>query len=141
MPFHPFPHKKLQLLFCLVLFFNTAFSQDYIIKHDFHSDYTSYFKIDKNKDTIQVKEISFKKPGRIVLKVENFNPFYWNAKVTSFQKPVEEQSSYVQVFTSFTKSLGLNLNFSLPPAARGVQQGQQQSGNQEAVMKGLEFNQ
>lgn len=75
-------------------------AQDYIIRHDFQKNNTSFFQIGKNHDTMQVKEVGLKKPGRITLKVDNFNPFYWDAKVTVFKKPVDEESSHIGLFVS-----------------------------------------
>ncbi|HEY6062418.1 MAG TPA: hypothetical protein VIV35_02345, partial [Chitinophagaceae bacterium] len=84
----------------LFLLTQKAGAQDYIIRHDFQKNNTSYFQVGKNHDTIQVKEVGLKKPGRITMKVENFNPFYWDAKVTVFKKPVDEESSQVGLFIS-----------------------------------------
>ncbi len=84
----------------LLFFMLKAGAQDYFIRHDFQKNNTSYFQVGKNHDTAQVKEIGLKKPGRITLKVDNFNPFYWDAKVTVFKKPVDEESSQVGLFIS-----------------------------------------
>jgi len=140
MPDRRHHHYKAIIFVCFLFFAHAGFTQDYIIRHDLQKDNTSFFKIGKEKDTIPVRKIGFKKPGRIILKVENFNPFYWNAKVTTFEKPVEEQSSYIQMFSGLTKSLGLNMNFNMPVITKGSAAGQQ-SNNKEALIKGLEFNQ
>lgn len=76
--------------------------------HDLQKDTTNFFKINKTKDTIKVSEIGFKKPGRISVRVENFNPFYWNAKVTVFKRPVDEESGQIGMFIGgLTKGLGI----------------------------------
>ena len=140
MPLPNIYRRKGSILLCLLFFFNANYAQDYIIRHDLQKDNTSFFKVGKDKDTIQVRKIGFKKPGRIILRVENFNPFYWNAKVTTFERPVEEQSSYIQIFSGLSKSLGLNMNFNMPVITRGSPPGAT-GNNKEAVIKGLEFNQ
>ncbi len=58
---------------------------------------------------MKVRSVDLRKNGRIVLKVENLNPFYWNAKVTSFKNPVLEESGYADLFNPIgvlTKGFG-----------------------------------
>jgi hypothetical protein len=72
---------------------------------------TDYFKVLKQKDTIRVNGISLKKSAKILLEVDNYNPYYWNARVTAFKKPLEEEVSYAGVFNPFSvlgQSLGLS---------------------------------
>ena len=90
-----FPTVAMALIFSFA-----SQAQEYIIKHDLQSDQSVYLRKDKGKDTIVVKSIRMKQPGRISLVVNNFNPFYWNAKVTAFKKPVEEETSHVGLFIS-----------------------------------------
>jgi hypothetical protein len=74
----------------------SGMSQQYLIKYDLSNMKSNYFRI--GQDTSRVRSVDLKKNGRIILKVENFNPFYWNAKVTSYKVPVEEESGYGNVF-------------------------------------------
>lgn len=102
--------KKGCIISCLLFLFFQSRAQDYIIRHDFQKDNTTYFQIGKNRDTSVVKEINQKKPGKIILKVDNFNPFYWNAKVTVFKKPVDEESSHIGLFLAgLTKVSGAGI--------------------------------
>ena len=71
-------------VFLLMIVFATgaAYSQDYVIKHDLISDKTAYYRISKPADTAVVKNILMKKQGKLTLFVDNYNPFYWRAKVS-----------------------------------------------------------
>jgi hypothetical protein len=80
-------------------------------------DTTIIYKYGKSKDSTAVSDISFRKPGRINLKVENFNPFYWDAKITTFKRPVDEESGHIGMFlSSMTSALGLS---GFPAISRG----------------------
>lgn len=109
------------LLLCA---FVNAGAQQYLIKYDLINLKSNYYKI--SGDTSRVRNLDLKKNGRILLKVENFNPFYWNAKVTSFKNPVQEESGYGNVFNPITVlAQGLtNLTGSIPlldlPASKGA---------------------
>lgn len=72
-------------------------AQQYVIKYDIQSQRTNYFRVDRN-DTAKIKNIDLKKNGRIMLQINNYNPFYWNARVTAFKSPVEEEVGYGDVF-------------------------------------------
>lgn len=74
----------------------TASAQQYMIKYDLNSFKSNYYKIDG--DTTKVRNVNLKKNGRVILKVENFNPFYWNAKVTSYKTPVQEEAGFANAF-------------------------------------------
>ena len=63
-------------------------AQQYLIKYDMHDMKTEYFRIDD--DTTKVRKMDLKRNGRIILKVDNYNPFYWDAKVTTYKNPVNE---------------------------------------------------
>ncbi|MDX2046826.1 MAG: hypothetical protein SFU87_08565 [Chitinophagaceae bacterium] len=88
-----------------------ARGQEYVIHHDMIRETTDYFKVLKQKDTVKVSGISLKKSAKILLEVDNYNPYYWNARVTAFKKPLEEEVSYAGVFNPFSvlgQSLGLS---------------------------------
>ncbi len=100
MPLPPPKFKTAGFLACLVLLFQQIQAQDFIIKHDLIKDNTFFYRVGENRDTLSIKEIGLRRPGKISVDVENFNPFYWNAKVTTYTRPVEDQSSYVGMFLS-----------------------------------------
>jgi len=108
--------KTGKILVILLFLFQNANTQDFTIIHDLQKDSSSFYKFSKSKDSVAVSEISFKKPGRINLKVENFNPFYWNAQVTTFKRPVDEESGHIGMFISTLTSV---LGVSGFPATRG----------------------
>lgn len=110
-------HQKTGKILVILLFLSQqAKTQDFIIVHDLQKDTTGFYKFGKAKDSVAVSEIGFRKPGRINLKVENFNPFYWNARVTTFKRPVDEESGHIGMFiSSLTGVLGVS-GF---PAIRG----------------------
>ncbi len=125
MPFLKTYFKAVSTLSGLFFLCYQSQAQDYVIKHDFQKNNSNFYKVDKNHDTLQVKSIDLRKPGRITLKVDNFNPFYWNAKVTVFKKPVDEESSHIGLFvSSLTKGLGVSSMFPTRsgPLSEAVQQ-------------------
>lgn len=73
-----------------------ANAQQYLIKYDLNSLKSNYYRI--GTDTARVRTLDLKKNGRIILQVDNYNPYYWNAKVTSYKNPVEEESGYANAF-------------------------------------------
>lgn len=96
-------------------FFSVAFvcllsssvnAQQYLIKYDIQSERSSYFRINKEKDTVKIKNIDLKKNGRIFLQINNYNPFYWNAKVTAYKNPVEEEVGYGNAFNPISVLAG-----------------------------------
>ena len=91
----------------LVGMITSANAQQYLIKYDLHNYKSNYYKIEG--DTDRVRSVNLKKNGRIILKVENFNPFYWNAKVTSYKTPVQEESGYGNAFNPFSVAIVLVL--------------------------------
>lgn len=104
--------KSATRLFFLVYGIGIAFcgrSQEYVISHDMNSNRTEYFKVVKQRDTVRVKSIATRRAARISLNIGNFNPFYWNARVTAIKKPTEEQTSNAGVFNPLSllsKGLG-----------------------------------
>lgn len=114
MTFPPPLQKTGKMLAILFLLFQQAQAQDFVIVHDLLKDTTSFYRIGKAKDTVRVPEIGFRKPGRISLEVDNFNPFYWNAKVTT--RPVEESGSIGMFMNSMTSVLGIS---GFPSVSRG----------------------
>lgn len=115
---------KFLILACAALAVGELQAQQYLIKHDIHSKKTGYFKV-SNSDTVKVKNIDLKKSGRILLQVNNYNPFYWGAKVTTYKNPVEEEVGYADAFNPISVLAGgfSNLAGSLPmldlPKSRG----------------------
>jgi hypothetical protein len=71
-------------------------AQQYLIRYDLSSMKSNFYHI--GQDTSRVKKVDLKKNGRIILRVENFNPYYWNAKVTSYKNPVDEESGFGNAF-------------------------------------------
>jgi hypothetical protein len=71
-------------------------AQQYLIKYDLNSLKSNYYRI--GSDTAKVRTLDLKKNGRIILQVDNYNPYYWNAKVTTYKNPVQEESGYANAF-------------------------------------------
>lgn len=88
-----------------VLLSSSLHAQQYLIRYDIQSQRSHYYKIDQ-QDTTKVRNIDLRKNGRILLQVNNYNPFYWNAKVTAFKSPVEEEVGYGDVFNPFSVLAG-----------------------------------
>lgn len=78
------------------------FCQNYVISHDLQKERTTYYRVGKNNDTTRVSNIHIRKSGRIILQVDNYNPYYWNAKVTTYKKPVDNQASSAGAFNPFS---------------------------------------
>ncbi|RYD79872.1 MAG: hypothetical protein EOP53_08955 [Sphingobacteriales bacterium] len=81
-------------------------AQQYLIKYDIQSQRSEYYRINKTKDTVKIKHIDLKKNGRIFLQINNYNPFYWNAKVTAYKTPVEEEVGYGNAFNPISVLAG-----------------------------------
>jgi hypothetical protein len=76
------------LLLCfLFLTADKIYSQDFMIIHDLVKDTSRYLKIVNKKDTQNVSGIVLKTPGRVKLRVDNFNPFYYRAEASVTAKP------------------------------------------------------
>lgn len=99
-----YPKQFMKQLFpvLLLLLSNTVFSQNYIIRHDLQKEQTKYLRVGKHNDTTKVNSINISKNGRIILQVDNYNPYYWNARVTAYKKPVDNQSSSGGAFNPFS---------------------------------------
>ena len=115
--------KVLSAAVCFLLS-SSLYAQQYLIKYDMQSQHTDYYKI-QQQDTSKIKNIDLRKNGRILLQVNNYNSFYWNARVTAFKNPVEEEVGYGDVFNPFSVLAGGmgDLMSSLPmldlPKSRG----------------------
>ena len=81
-------------------------AQQYLIKYDIQNQRSSYYRISKERDTLKVKNIDLKKNGRIFLQINNYNPFYWNARVTAYKTPVEEEVGYGNAFNPISVLAG-----------------------------------
>jgi hypothetical protein len=88
--------RLLFFAFLLCVLPSLASAQQYLIKYDLNSLKSNYYRI--GSDTDRVRTLDLKKNGRIILQVDNYNPYYWNAKVTSYKNPVEEESGYANAF-------------------------------------------
>jgi hypothetical protein len=87
---------------CLVL---TGAAQQYLIRYDILNHQTSYYKI-KQKDTVVVKQVDLPGSGQLLLHVENYNPFYYGAKVSAIKGVSENQQSFADVFNPFSVLAG-----------------------------------
>ena len=96
--------KFYSVAFCCILSVSTQ-AQQYLIRYDMQDQKTKYFKV-QQEDTIKVKNIDLRKNGRILLQVNNYNPFYWNAKVTAYKTPVDEEVGYGGAFNPFSVLAG-----------------------------------
>lgn len=88
--------RNLLLVLLLLIAVDGLQAQQYLIRYDMNSLKRNYYRVDN--DTSQVRRMDLRKNGRIILSVDNFNPFYWNAKVTSFKNPVDEESGSAGAF-------------------------------------------
>ena len=82
-----------------------SFSQQYLITYDIHDKGINYFLVNR-KDTTKIKNIDPNKNRRITLLVDNYNPFYWNARVTAFKNPLSEEIGYGNAFNPFSVLAG-----------------------------------
>lgn len=82
-----------------------SFAQQYLITYDIHNKKTNYFLVN-SKDTAKIKNIDPNKNRRIILQVDNYNPFYWNARVTAFKNPVDEEVGYGNAFNPISVLAG-----------------------------------
>lgn len=93
-------------LFVSVLFISaTCMAQQYLIRYDILNQQTAYYKI-KQKDTIQVKEVDLPGSGQLLLQVQNYNPFYWNARVSAIKDVSQNQESFSDAFNPFSVLAG-----------------------------------
>ncbi|MFT3980770.1 MAG: hypothetical protein QM687_09900 [Ferruginibacter sp.] len=88
---------------CLLV--SAVSAQQYMIRYDIYNQKSNYFRVNKN-DTTRIKNIDLKKNGRIMLEVQNYNPFYWNAKVTAYKNPVDEEVGYDNAFNPISVLAG-----------------------------------
>ena len=105
--------KHLLLSLCTLLTLSVS-AQNFLIRHDLIKEKTEFFKINRDKDTVKVDAINLKKAASIKLEVENYNPFYWNAKVTTYKRPVEEQVGFGAVFSPFMGLMKTVMGTALP---------------------------
>src|SRR4030095_4821954 len=104
-------HLLLSLITLVALSVN---AQDFLIRHDLIREKTEYYKISHSKDTLKVDAINLRKATNIKLEVENYNPFYWSAKVTTYKRPVEEQVGFGAVFSPFMGLMKSVMGTALP---------------------------
>ncbi|HEY1112585.1 MAG TPA: hypothetical protein VGE66_03460 [Chitinophagaceae bacterium] len=80
-------------------------AQQYLIRHDLHSKKTQYYRI-QDKDTARVRHAGLKANSRLLLQVDNFNPFYWDAKVTAIKTPEPEAAAFDGAFNPISVLAG-----------------------------------
>ncbi|MFT3680018.1 MAG: hypothetical protein QM791_07075 [Ferruginibacter sp.] len=80
-------------------------AQQYLIRYDILKHETTYYRI-KQKDTVAVKQVDLPGSGQLLLQVENYNPFYWNARVTSIKDISENEQSFSDAFNPFSVLAG-----------------------------------
>lgn len=97
----------MKLLFSISIFFISApgLAQQYLIRYDILKHETVYYKI-KQKDTVQVKQVDLPGSGQLLLQVENYNPFYWNARVTAIKDVSQSEQSFSDAFNPFSVLAG-----------------------------------
>lgn len=106
--------------FLFVLFFSESKAQQNLIKYDLLTGKTVYFSINKKKDTAELPTSVFRKPGAIELQIENYNPFYWNAKITTYKKPADEEVGFTGLFNPIN-AIGKNVLKMLPSLIPDIQ--------------------
>ncbi len=99
--------KKFVFLLLAILMVGSAYSQDFIIKHDLVADKTSYFRVstpagNKPADTSAVKSFLLKKQAKLTFSVENYNPYYWHAKATAINIQDDDKSTNAGLFNPFS---------------------------------------
>ena len=87
------------------ILFIVANAQQYVIKYDIFKQKSNYYRVNK-EDTVRIKNIDLKKNGRIMLELNNYNPFYWNAKVTAYKNPVDEEVGFDNAFNPISVLAG-----------------------------------
>jgi hypothetical protein len=94
-------------LFSIVVFFVSASvsAQQYLIRYNILTHETGYYKI-KQKDTVAVKQVDLPGSGQLLLQVENYNPFYWNARVATIKNVTESEQSFSDAFNPFSVLAG-----------------------------------
>lgn len=97
--------KLFSVAICCLLS-SSLYAQQYLIKYDIQSQRSDYYRITREKDTVKIRNIDLKKNGRIFLQINNYNPFYWNAKVTAYKTPVEEEVGYGNAFNPISVLAG-----------------------------------
>lgn len=103
--------KPYSYLFLLTVFASAGRlnAQDYLIRHDMLSEKTSYLKILNRSDTAAVKDVVFRRQGKLMVDVENFNPHYWKVKATAIKKLEGDEANSSGLFNPFsilTQGLG-----------------------------------
>lgn len=74
---------------CFLLLFSHAQSQDLLIKYDFQSGKTMYFKIKSDGIEIAINKPNIKKNNKFILQIQNINPFIYNITYQVSQKEVK----------------------------------------------------
>ena len=94
-------------IFTAFLFFSSVCQGQYVIKYNLHNSKTSYFRVNRN-DTTEVRRMKAKNNDRINLTVENYNPFYWNVRVTAIREEADQkgENTGFNPFSALAKGLG-----------------------------------
>lgn len=78
-----------------------ATGQDYFIKYDLVNEKTEYYKISARKyDTVKINAVNIKADSKLTIQVDNFNPFYWDARVQTLKKK-SDQNDFRGIFNPF----------------------------------------
>src|SRR5689334_14581914 len=87
--------------------FLTVCSAQIVIRHDLQNQKTTYLKIE-TRDTVPVKKPKVKSDYPVILQVENFNPFYYGAKVVPVTQEANNpgNAAVFNPFSVLAKSFG-----------------------------------
>ena len=94
--------KAVQLFFFSQLMYLNVHAQDHLIQHDLVGNKTRYYKVQKVTDTTATEAVIFKKNGKLTLKVDNFNPYYWQAKVSAVRISAADETAHSGLFNPFS---------------------------------------
>lgn len=89
----------------LLLIASRLQAQQYLIRYNLLNHQSSYFKI-VARDTIAVKKVELPASGQLLLQVENYNPFYWNARVSTVTNSTDNLESFTDAFNPFSVLAG-----------------------------------
>lgn len=93
------------LVVCLIVC--CSVHAQFIIKYNLDGFKTSYFRVEE-QDTVSVRKMKAKNNQRVNLVVENYNPFYWNVRVSAIKAEADSDGSNsgFNPFSVLAKGLG-----------------------------------
>ncbi|MBC7851528.1 MAG: hypothetical protein H7Y31_17420 [Chitinophagaceae bacterium] len=77
-------------------------AQEYIIRHDFLKENSTYYKVSKNGDTVKLQKEGIKRKGNVTLVINNYNPFFWESKVEKTTPADEDGEDLSKIFNPLT---------------------------------------